>query len=190
MSLTKPQQDRHDRMLNVTARLATEGGYDAVQMRAVAVEADVALGTLYRYFPSKEHLLVSVMLRQIESLHDRLRVKPPQGAHAVDRVVDVLRRANGALQRQHQFTIAMLRALASGDENVAPVVRDVRDLMAGIILAAIDTDEPTPREQLVTEILQEVWLSSLVAWVSGVEPTSSVQRKLEDAAHVLLDGHE
>lgn len=188
VTLTKPQQDRHERMLNVTARLASEGGYDAVQMRAVAVEADVALGTLYRYFPSKEHLLVSAMLRQIESLHDRLVVKPPQGTDAVGRVVDVLRRANIALQRQQQFTVAVVRALASGDETVAPVVRDVRDLMAAIIFAAIDTDEPTEREQLVTEILQEVWLSSLVAWISGVEPTSSVNRKLEAATTLLLDG--
>ena len=59
-----------------------------------------------------------------------------------------------------------------------------------IILAAIDTDEPTEREQLVTEILQEVWLSSLVAWISGVEPPSSVNRKLEAAARLLLGGGE
>ena len=183
MTLTKPQQDRHERMLNVTARLASEGGYDAVQMRAVAVEADVALGTLYRYFPSKEHLLVAAML-----LYDRLVVKPPQGTDAVGRVIDVLRRANSALQRQQQFTVAVVRALAAGDETVAPVVREVRDLMAGIILAAIDTDEPTEKEQLVTEILQEVWLSSLVAWISGVEPTTSVNRKLEAATRLLLDG--
>ena len=30
-------------------------------MRAVAEQADVALGTLYRYFPSKIHLLVSAL---------------------------------------------------------------------------------------------------------------------------------
>jgi AcrR family transcriptional regulator len=92
----------------------SEGGYDAVQMRAVAVEADVALGTLYRYFPSKEHLLVSAMLRQIETLYDRLVVKPPRGTDAVGRVIDVLRRANSALQRQQQFTVAVVRALAVG----------------------------------------------------------------------------
>lgn len=192
MSLTKPQQDRRERMLNVASRLAREGGYDAVQMRAVANEADVALGTLYRYFPSKEHLLVSAMLRQIESLHERLAVKPPQGLAAMERLVDVLGRANGALQRQQQFTVAVVRALVSGDELVAPVVRDVRDLMGGIILSALETPDssepsvPTQRALLVTEILQEVWLSSLVAWISGVEPASSVDRKLEAAVHLLF----
>ena len=186
MSLTKPQHDRRERMLNVAGRLAREGGYDAVQMRSVATEADVALGTLYRYFPSKEHLLVSAMLRQIESLHDRLSVKPPQGTAPTERVIDVLRRANGALQRQQEFTVAVVRALVSGDESVAPVVREVRDLMAGIILSALDAEAPTERDLLVTEILHEVWLSSLVAWISGVEPASSVGRKMEAAVHLLF----
>ena len=95
-------------MLEVTAELALEGGWDAVQMREVAQRADVALGTLYRYFPSKEYLLVSVMIAEIEGLADRLAVKPPEGDDPVERVVDVLRRANRALQRQPQVTVAMI----------------------------------------------------------------------------------
>ncbi|NIR40846.1 MAG: helix-turn-helix transcriptional regulator, partial [Actinobacteria bacterium] len=37
-------------------RMAHEGGYEAVQMRAVAERADVALGTIYRYFNGKDDL--------------------------------------------------------------------------------------------------------------------------------------
>ena len=53
------QRDRRKRILDATLALASKGGYDAVQMRTVAEQANVALGTLYRYFPSKIHLLVS-----------------------------------------------------------------------------------------------------------------------------------
>ncbi len=173
-------------MLDVASRLATEGGFDAVQMRAVAAEADVALGTLYRYFPSKEHLLVSAMLRQIGSLADRLAVRPPRGETPEERVADVLRRANVALQRLPNFTLAVVRALASGDESVAPAVRQVREAMRAIILGAIGPDEVTERHELVAELLEEVWLSALVAWISGVQPASSVIRKLEAATHLLL----
>ena len=52
------QRERRRRILDATLALASKGGYDAVQMRTVADKADVAVGTLYRYFPSKVHLLV------------------------------------------------------------------------------------------------------------------------------------
>ena len=60
------QRERRRRILDATVALASKGGFDAVQMRAVAERADVALGTLYRYFPSKIHLLVSALARQFE----------------------------------------------------------------------------------------------------------------------------
>src|SRR5437764_13229792 len=64
-------RDRRKRILDATLALASKGGYDAVQMRAVAEKADVALGTLYRYFPSKIHLLVSALAREFERTQDR-----------------------------------------------------------------------------------------------------------------------
>ncbi len=185
VTLTESQLARQERMLEVASRLATEGGFDAVQMRAVAADADVALGTLYRYFPSKEHLLVSAMRRQIDELAARLAVRPPTGATPVDRLVDVLRRASQSLQSQRNFTLAVVRALASGDETVAPAVREIRVSMRDIILGALG-GEPSQRDQLVGEILEEVWLSALVSWISGVDDAASVPRKLEDAARLLL----
>ncbi|HKY14191.1 MAG TPA: TetR family transcriptional regulator [Microthrixaceae bacterium] len=185
MTLTQSQLARQERMLEVAAELATEGGFDAVQMRTVAAEADVALGTLYRYFPSKEHLLVSAMLRQIGELADRLAVKPPTGATPAERLIDVLQRATAAQQRQQDFTRAVVRALSSGDESVAPAVREVRVAMRAIIVGAIG-GEPTERDQLVGEILEEVWLSALISWISGVDHAASVTRKLEDATRLLL----
>ncbi|WP_235736065.1 TetR family transcriptional regulator [Nocardioides alcanivorans] len=47
------QRERRRRILVATTELASEGGFDAVQMRAVSERADVALGTLYRYFPPR-----------------------------------------------------------------------------------------------------------------------------------------
>lgn len=186
VTLTRSQAARQERMLDAAARLAGDGGFDNVQMRAVAADAEVALGTLYRYFPSKEHLLVSAMRRQISNLSERLTVRPAVGAEPVDRVVDVIRRANFALQRQHDFTVAVVRSLASGDETVAPVVREVREQMGSIIVDAIGPPPRSERDRLVAKVLQEVWLSALVAWISGVEPASSVTETLSEAAILLL----
>ena len=59
-SLTEKQSARRRRVLDAAMALADEGGYEAVQMRDVAARADVALGTLYRYFSSKDQLLAAV----------------------------------------------------------------------------------------------------------------------------------
>ena len=69
------QRERRTRILDATIALASKGGFDAVQMRAVAERADVALGTLYRYFPSKIHLLVSALGRAV-------RARPPPSSRS------------------------------------------------------------------------------------------------------------
>src|SRR6266568_3909150 len=66
------QRERRQRILDATLALASRGGYDAVQMRAVADRAGVALGTLYRYFPPKIHLLVSGLAREFERNQEKL----------------------------------------------------------------------------------------------------------------------
>ena len=66
------QRERRKRILDATLALASKGGYDAVQMRAVAERADVALGTLYRYFPSKIHLLVGALTMEMDQIQDKL----------------------------------------------------------------------------------------------------------------------
>ncbi len=65
---SEAQRERRKRILDATMAIASKGGYEAVQMRAVADRADVAVGTLYRYFPSKVHLLVSALGREFEPI--------------------------------------------------------------------------------------------------------------------------
>ena len=63
---------RRERTIAAAVELATGGGYDAVQMRDVAARAEVALGTLYRHYPSKDQLLLSALADQAASLLERI----------------------------------------------------------------------------------------------------------------------
>src|SRR4051794_9481728 len=87
---TAETEARKRRILDAAARLAREGGDDAGQMRAVAAHAEVALGTLYRHYTSKDQLLLAVQLDQTETLRRRLELRPPEGPNAAARVADVL----------------------------------------------------------------------------------------------------
>ena len=86
-ALARSQAARRRRVLDATLQLAAEGGFDAVQMRDVAAAADVALGTVYRYFSSKERLLLEAMAEQQADLRAYLDVHPPREADAAARVV-------------------------------------------------------------------------------------------------------
>ena len=86
-------------MLDATLRLAAEGGFDAVQMRDVASAADVALGTVYRYFTSKERLLLEAMAEQQSDLRGYVERHPPLDATAAARVSAVLGARTGRCAR-------------------------------------------------------------------------------------------
>lgn len=52
------------------ARLIARRGFEAVSMRQLAAEVGVQAAALYRYFPTKEDLLYSLMLQHMERLHE------------------------------------------------------------------------------------------------------------------------
>ncbi|MDZ7731933.1 MAG: TetR family transcriptional regulator [Acidimicrobiia bacterium] len=91
--------------------MGAEGGYDAVQMRDVAARAGVALGTIYRYFSSKDHLLAAALVEWVNDLERRVNQRPPRGDTIADRVVDILRRATKAMENDPQLAAAVVTAL-------------------------------------------------------------------------------
>jgi AcrR family transcriptional regulator len=188
-ALARSQAARRRRVLDATLQLAAEGGFDAVQMRDVAAAADVALGTVYRYFTSKERLLLEAMAEQQADLRAYLDAHPPQDPTPAQRVVAVLQRANASLRRYPDVTAAMVRAFGSAQPDNADIVRKVTEIMTTIITGAVqgaNRHEPTDREVRVARILMQVWLSSLNGWVCGVDGPDRVDEDLEAAAQLLL----
>ncbi|MGK2866367.1 MAG: TetR family transcriptional regulator [Mycobacterium sp.] len=56
------KQARRSQIVAAAQALLRAQDYDQIQMRDVADGADVALGTLYRYFSSKEHVYAAVLM--------------------------------------------------------------------------------------------------------------------------------
>jgi AcrR family transcriptional regulator len=177
---------RKRRILDAATALAADGGYDAVQMRDVAARAEVALGTLYRHYSSKDQLLLAALAQQASTLRERLDTRPPRGDTAADRVADVLRRASRALERQPQVIQAMLAAMASTDEAGIEIKHDINATLRAIIGDAID-GEQRPDVDAVMEVLFSVWFAELTFWSSGVPRDLSMGDSLARAASLLLD---
>ncbi|RFU86155.1 TetR/AcrR family transcriptional regulator [Streptomyces triticagri] len=166
--LTERQEARRRRILHASAQLASKGGFDAVQMREVAESSGVALGTLYRYFPSKVHLLVATMQDQLGHMHTTIRKRPPAGDTAAERVAETLMRAFRALQREPHLADAMVRALTFADRSVSPEVDTVSRLTTAIILDAMGLEDAATPEQLsAVRVIEHTWHSALITWLSG-----------------------
>ena len=182
------QRDRRKRILDATIGLASKGGFDAVQMRAVAEQADVALGTLYRYFPSKIHLLVSALGREFERAEAATRDKTIPGDTAHDRVMFLLNRTTKGLQGDPHLTEALTRAFMFADASVAVEVHAVGLRMEHMFVRAMHgADQPASEEdKAIARVIGDVWLASLVAWVTGRASASDVAREMELAVRLLL----
>ena len=183
--LTRAQQARRQRVIDAAMGLGLEGGYEAVQMRDVAARADVAMGTVYRYFTSKDHLLAATLVHWIELLDARLAQQPARGAHPAQRVLDVLDRALRAMARQPKLVTAVFTSLSSPDLGAVGCQQQITVLMEAIITRAIgEPQPPDPAER--ARIIGHVWYSALVGWINGWSTMSRVYDELAVAVGLLL----
>ena len=183
------QRDRRKRILDATIALASQGGFDAVQMRAVAEQADVALGTLYRYFPSKIHLLVSALQREFERTEVALHDRPVDGDTAADRVINALKRTTRGMQSDPQLTEALTRAFMFADASVAAEIHQVGMLLTSMVTRAMypeGHEELTDQDVAIAQVIGDVWLSALVGWVTGRTNAAETGQRIEVAVKLLL----
>ncbi len=159
-------------------------------MRDVAVAADVALGTIYRYFASKDHLLAEVQVEWVRDLGRRVHARPPRGGLVADRVIDVLRRATRAMEAEPKL------ALGAGDG--AGVDRPRRGPVPSR-RSARSWPRPWPPPSPTTSTgsgattssaPSATWFSSLVGWVNNWYGIGQAGDELEIAAHLLLDQYD
>jgi TetR/AcrR family transcriptional regulator, cholesterol catabolism regulator len=184
--LTERQEARRQRILRATTQLAARGGFDAVQMREVAELSEVALGTLYRYFPSKIHLLVATMQDQLDQLHDQLRRRPPVSDDPGERVAETLMRTFKALQREPHLAEAMMRALTFADRSVSAEVDSVNRLITDVIADAVHAGEPLSRAELAAvRVVAHTWHSTLITWLSGRASISQVKADIDTACTLV-----
>jgi AcrR family transcriptional regulator len=191
---SEAQRARRTRILDAAIALASKGGFEQMQMRAVAERADVALGTLYRYFPSKIHLLVSALGQQLEQALMAFDRKPIPGETPADRVMHVLDRMTRNLQREPNLTEALTRAFMFADASVAHeihlvgthVTRMLTTAMRDPLAASPVPTEPTEEDVAISKVISDVWFASLVQWVTGRSSANDVSRSMDVAVRLLL----
>ena len=184
--LTSGQAARRQRVIDAALQLGSEGGYDAVQMRDVARTAEVALGTIYRYFTSKDHLLAAAMVDWTTDLERRVVEAPGRGRSAADAVVEIIRAATGPMERDPRLAAAMVQAASANEPSVAACSEQTTRTVERMLASAMNGDDPARRAR-TAKVLAHVWNSCILRWANGAEAVGQIGDDLEDAARLLLD---
>jgi len=185
-SLSARQQARRQRIVDVATALAATGGYDAVMMKDVAARAGVALGTVYRYFSSKDQLLAESLVAWGGRLAERLRLSPPRGATPGERVASVFRRMARGVAAEPQLGIALTRALLACDPRAFANRSALSSMLRDWIELALGSAPVRDREGAVA-VLEHVCFSCMISLVNGQRSPREVGLELERTAKLLLD---
>lgn len=184
-TLSKDQQARRGRLIDAAWELAREGGYPAVTMHDVADRAGVARATVYRYFASKDHLLIEVTAAWTRTLDERMGMVPSDGT-PVERLTAVLQLIVDMAADELTLTSAIVQAATSAD----PSVEEARAVLFQMVrerLAAAMGDLGPDRGD-VEMVLGHVLLSALISLTTLAQPREQVAAMVRTAARLVLNG--
>jgi TetR/AcrR family transcriptional regulator, cholesterol catabolism regulator len=176
---------RRDAILDATLTAAAMGGYEAVQMRVVADHVGIAVGTLYRYFPSKTHLLVSALTREFQRL-DASRDWSAVAATPQQRLGMLTARLHSDWQRDPQLTEAMTRAFVVADTTAASAVNQAAVVIERLLAKALGGGDPTEAHRQIAGLIADVWLANLAAFISRRATAAQARDHIDRAVQLLL----
>ena len=141
-------QRSEDALLRAAKAVFATSGVDA-PIRAIADEAGVGLGTLYRHFPRRSDLIAAVFRREIDACADTAPMLAE--AHApfealaswMQRYAAFVATKRGLAQALHSGDPAFDSLPGYFDQRLRPALRTLLDgaVMAGVVRTDVDADE-------------------------------------------------
>ena len=155
------QVARRARILSSAAELGAIHGYDGVQMQEVARGAGVAVGTVYRYFPSKTQLFLAVMAEEVFGGRARTEAEAP-ASDVADLLVGWTRR----FTQRPKLALAMVQSTLAAYSGRSAEARDMDVLVAPEILGLLGIEEPVEEELSKVRLLTYAWWGVVISRLS------------------------
>lgn len=186
----RKKDETRERIARTALRLFAERGFEATTVDEIAVQADVAKGTFFNYFPRKEAVLGVVMEEHCEQLERNVERLLQAPGTARERLVQLAMDGTAFYRDQPDLNRHILCELFKGpnsilEEKDCRVQATVRRLVeAGQASGELRSDVDPDR---MTSVFRSVFFTTMLHYVfepGAFDPAVEVRSRLE----ILLDG--
>jgi len=185
----KTREQTKRQILEVALALFQEKGFRQTTMRDIAEGAEIALGTTYNYFPTKESLALYFFEQALERVLARHRRESPDGAALEEQLFLLVALELEEVEPYREFLNVVVTQAAAPSSPLHPFSVEVErlkrrqlDYVAGLVAAAIEHGE-LPRLGFEGMLLSGFWifhLGMVLYWLNDVSPN-------KEDTYVLLD---
>jgi AcrR family transcriptional regulator len=187
--LRDDQRARRQRIVDAAGRRMAAVDYERIQVKDVADEAGVALGTLYRYFNSKDHLFACALYEWSQRFDRGLdggAVATGTGSTA-GRLKAVYRRAARAFERQPRIYGVLLHIQSSTDPHAVEVFRGFARRQSAAFATTLDRSRLSEAKRRdVIAVMNAVLDDNLRAWQVGLQPVAAVHTAIDRAVDLII----
>ena len=185
-SLPEYQRKRRQRIIEAAVELLADGEYETIQVRDVAERAGTSLGTMYRYFSSKEHLYAAALLEWASNfaLPGQQRSQRREQTDE-ERLRHLMARTIRALERQPQMMRAQMILENSNDPNAKALYRQFGVEHVATLRAALTEMSPENAAAVVDTALS-VMTIGLHSWARGARTIPEVERSVQRTIDLIF----
>ena len=180
------QRARRERIVRAGLHKLAADDYDKVKISDVAVDAGVAIGTLYRYFSSKEHLFAAVFKEWQDSLGRQIHLSALRGDSNAERLLDLLMRMVRAFQAQPQFYKLLLVLQTTTD----PYAAEIYDYLDSGFRSLVETalDGVAEKDRLaISRVIGGVLDQNMRGWVMNRLTITHARQNITDAVRLIFE---
>jgi AcrR family transcriptional regulator len=178
------------RILDAALALFASKGYEATTMRDIAAAAGCSLGLTYRYFASKEDLILELYRWLAEQLEAQVRLLP--SGSVADRFQQLMRGLLDVMAPQRR-TLGALFGAALDPHSAAGLFGEagaaIRERARLAYVAVVVESKDAPRRAQVDELatlLYGMQLALVLFWLQDLTPDARRTHDLLDFIHDAL----
>jgi AcrR family transcriptional regulator len=190
-AMTSRQLVRRAQLIEAVIDLVREVGPGVVQMRDVAERSGIALGTVYRYFSSKEHLLAVALCDWQERLTRRVLMprageEPEIGEDLTERVLSYVRKEVRGFARNPKIAELMVQVHVSSDPYALDALARMGAISDQVMEKLLEGVAPE-RVEPIKYALGSVLITSLTYWVTGRGTLADMTHQVESVTRLVLE---